>query len=459
VVSVIHGNLVPFIIRISAQNFFADSQLKPIGFLLHHIASPSPARLEVEDAMNYTIIGNGIAGVCAIEAIRQLDRDGEIILIGDEAFLPYSRPMISLVLDGSLPPEKLPIRSSRFYDDLNITPLLGHRVARMDVGRRRIETENGQSIAYDKLLIASGADARAIRADGTDLQNIFYLRTQDQVRHIIDSLPAAETALVLGGGLVGFKAAHSLLARGLKVTMLITSDYPLSMQVDETAGRMILAELQEHGLGVRVGISVTTFEGREKVQRAHLSDGATLACDVVVVGKGVSPSLAFIPESTIDIDHGIVVDPYLRTTAQDVYAAGDVAETFDIARQTRWINAIWPEAAAQGGIAGTNMAGRKVAYPGSVGRNVMRVLGLDVMTLGMVNPPDDSGYEVLTKTDPRRRRYRKLVFRHHVLVGAVLINDIAQGGILLSLIRNEIPLRIPGRILMDPAFNFGKLLP
>jgi NAD(P)H-nitrite reductase large subunit len=408
--------------------------------------------------MKYSIIGNGIAGVCAAETIRQLDRDAEITLIGDETFPPYSRPMISLVLDGSLPPEKLPIRSSSFYDDLKITPVLGNRVSEIDVDRRYLNTTDGMSIAYDKLLIATGADARPVIAEGADLKNIFYMRTEAHIRNIIEYLPSAKTALVLGGGLVGFKAAHGLLKRGLKVTLLITSGYPLSMQVDEAAGQMILAELLKYGLTVRVGTSVTAFEGNGKVERAHLSDHSILSCDMVIVGKGVSPSLAFVPKEKIKIDHGIVVDHHLQTTTPGIFAAGDVAAAIDIARKARWVNAIWPEAAVQGGIAGANMAGRNVVYRGSVSRNVMRVIDLDVMTLGLVNPPDNAGYKVMATADHRCGRYRKLVFRDDVLVGAMLINDIAQGGILLSLIQNETPLNIPDRMLMDPSFNYGKLI-
>ncbi|RTZ99779.1 MAG: NAD(P)/FAD-dependent oxidoreductase [Deltaproteobacteria bacterium] len=408
--------------------------------------------------MKYSIIGNGIAGVCAAETIRQLDRAAEITLIGDETFPPYSRPMISHVLDGSLPSEKLPIRSSRFYDDLKIIPVLGSRVSAIDVDRRVLTTTDRRKTTYDKLLIATGADARPVVAKGVDLKNIFYMRTEAHIRSIIECLPTAETALVLGGGLVGFKAAHGLLKRGLKVTMLITSGYPLSMQVDETAGQMILAELLKSGLTVRVGTSVMAFEGKGKVERARLSDDSTLSCDMVIVGKGVSPSLAFVPKEKIKTDHGILVDHHLQTTIPDVFAAGDVAEAVDITRKKRWINAIWPEAAAQGCVAGANMAGRHVVYPGSVSRNVMRVMALDVMTLGLVNPPDDFGYKVMAHADRRRGRYRKLVFRDNVLVGAMLINDIDQGGILLSLIQNEIPLKIPDRVLMDPSFNFGKLI-
>jgi len=154
----------------------------------------------------------------------------------------------------------------------------------------------------------------------------------------------------------------------------------------------------------------------------------------------------------------IVVNEYLQTSHPDIYAAGDVAQCVDIARGKPWINAIWPEAAAQGRIAGLNMAGRPVAYQGSLGRNVIRVFDLDVMTLGLVNPPDDGQYITLTRQDRRRGIYRKLVLRDNVLVGAILINALEQGGVLLGLIRSRMPLAIPAKRLLEPSFNVRQLM-
>ena len=408
--------------------------------------------------MEYVIVGNGIAGTCAAEAIREVDTEGSIRMVGDENTLPYSRPMISMVLAGSVPPGKLSIRSENFYDHLRIDPVLGSRISTIDVDNRRVLMENSsQSFSFDRLLIATGADAKPVDADGRDLGNIFYMRTKRHVLQMLDVLPQTRNPLVLGGGLVGFKAAYGLLKRGLKPTMLITSGYPLSMQLDETAGLMVLDELLEHGLHVRVGISVKSFEGNGTVKRAQLSDGTVQPCDLVIAGKGVSPALSFLPEN-VPVNAGIMVNQYLETGAAGIFAAGDVAESVDIVRKTPWINAIWPEAAEQGRIAGMNMAGRPVAYRGTLSRNVMRIFGLDLMTLGVVNPDASSGYDIFTKNDHRRKTYRKLVFREEVLVGAILINQMEQGGLFLSLIRNEIPITIPRENLLDPGFNFRQLM-
>lgn len=408
--------------------------------------------------MKYVILGNGVAGVSGAETIRQMDAEGHITMIGDETFDPYCRPMISLVLEGAIEPEKLPIRTSDFYDALRISPVLGERVTSIDVDRKSVSVQSGNTIPFDRLLIATGADPRPIKARGLHLRNIFFMRTESHVRQMLEILPGAKRALVLGGGLVGFKAAYGLLRRGIKVTMLIRSGYPLSMQVDEDAGRMILEELVAHGLEVKVKAHVVGFEGQEAVEKAHLSDGTVVPCDMVVIGKGVLPSLSFVPRDRIEVDLGILVDSHLETSAPGIFAAGDVAESIDIARKARWVNAIWPEAVTQGRIAGMNMAGRPVAYKGSLSRNVIRIFDLAVMTGGVVNPPIDARFEVLAARDARLKTYRKLVFSYNRLVGMILVNAIEQGGVLLSLIQSGIPVRIPKENLLEPSFNFKQLM-
>lgn len=409
--------------------------------------------------MKHCIIGNGIAGINAARAIRELDSDSEILMVGDETFPPYSRPSISYVLDGSQNHQKLPLFPTDIYQELRITPVLGQRVAELHADDRTLVLEDGKEIDFSKLLIASGGDARKVRVEGAELGNIFTMRNEKDVAGQLEAIDTGvKKALVLGGGLVGFKAAHGLLKRGIEVTMLITSGYPLAMQVDSVAGAMIQSELEGHGLTVKVGVSVTKLEGNGTVQRAILDSGEVLECDLVIVGKGVNPSLDFIPDGEIDIDYGIVVDDFLQTSAENIYAAGDVVEAMDIARQKRWINAIWPEAATQGRLAGYNMAGRKVTYKGSLSRNVMRIYDLDIMTLGLANPTDQDDLQIIQTDTEEKGRYRSLVFRENILVGAVLVNEIEQGGILRSLIENRVPITIPKTELLSNRFNFVSLL-
>lgn len=409
--------------------------------------------------MKHVIIGNGIAGVNAAEAIRELDQQAEIVMVGDETFPPYSRPMICQVLAGSQDHGRLPIRSKEFYSDMAIDPVLGQRVDRLDVDANRVRLAEGRWIDFDKLLVASGADPRPIKAHGLDLKNIFYMRTETHVRQQVKALAGARQALVIGCGPVGCNSAYGLLKRGLKVTMLDISAYPLSLHVDERAGKIILDELVSHGLEVLLGTSVSCFQGNGAVNTAVTDTGRELPCDLVIIGIGVLPALDFIPTERIEVDLGIMVNDHMQSNIPNIYAAGDSAETIDIARQKPWVNAIWPEAAAQGRVAGTNMAGRPVAYPGSLSRNVLRVFDLDVMTVGYANPDDPDAYHILRSENRRLKTYRSLVFREDKLVGAVLINRIEQGGVLRALIENQVPLTVPPGALLSPTFNFSRLLP
>jgi NAD(P)H-nitrite reductase large subunit len=178
----------------------------------------------------------------------------------------------------------------------------------------------------------------------------------------------------------------------------------------------------------------------------------------VVVGKGVMPALNFVPRNQIKVDLGIMVNEYMQTNLPDIYAAGDVAEFIDIARQQRWVNAIWPEAVAQGRIAGFNMAGRPVPYIGSLSRNVIRIFDLDILVGGVVNPESSENAVTIDYQDQRRNLHRRVVMRNNQLIGAVLVNAIEQGGPLISLIQNQTPIRVPAEILVQPGFNVSQLL-
>jgi NAD(P)H-nitrite reductase large subunit len=408
--------------------------------------------------MKHLIIGNGIAGVQAAETIRRYDPDSAITLIGGETFPPYCRPMISLLLEGSIPAEKMIIRDEDFYTSLRIEPVIGDWVQAIDVEKKEVYTAEGKTHPFDRLLIASGADPQVIDIEGADLNKIFSMRNESDVKKIIHSLEGAKKALVLGCGLVGLKAAQGLLHRGLEVTVVEKLSHPLPITVDEKAGQMITERLESMGINLRMESQAVAFEGNGVVREAHLADGSKIPTDMVVVAIGVRPSISFVPTEQIRVDAGILVNEYLETTAPDIYAAGDVVECMDVARNEMRVNAIWPVAAEQGVIAGTNMAGRWVSYKGSLGRNVFRISDMDLLAGGMVSPSPEEGCTSRSMEDYRNKRYRKLVFQDGTLVGLVMVNDIEQGGVLLSLIQQKIPINIPEDNLLQPSFNFSQLI-
>jgi len=408
--------------------------------------------------MKYLIIGNGIAGVQAAETIRRYDPDSAITLIGGETFPPYCRPMIGLVLEGRIPPEEMVIRGEDFYASLNIEPVIGEWVQGIDVDKKEAYTDKGKTYPFDRLLIASGADPQSVDIEGANLDKIFSMRNEKDAKKIIESLEGKKKALVLGCGLVGLKAAQGLVHRGLDVTMVDKLAYPLALILDDKAGGMVAEQLQNMGIQLKMDSQVVTFQGNGSVREAHLADGSKIPCDMVIVAIGVVPSTSFVPTEQIRVDSGIVVNEYLETTVQDIYAAGDVVECMDVARHEMRVNAIWPVAVRQGYFAGMNMAGRSVVYNGSLVRNVFRFYNVDILAGGIVSPPSEGNYSVHVTEDPRNRRYRKLVFRDDILVGLVMVNDIEQGGVLLSLIRYQIPINLPKDKLLQPSFNFSQLI-
>ena len=406
--------------------------------------------------MRHLILGSGIAGLQAARAIRSAQPEAEITMLGREADPPYARPMISHLLEGAVHPAHLDL-------DLpaEVRLLTEDEAVSVDPEDKTVSTRKGINLAFDRLLLATGADPRGIRAENTDLENIYFMRNKAQVREMLRTLPGSRRALVLGGGLVGFKAAYGFLRQGLEVTMLIRSEYPLSQQVDPITGGLIRDKLQENGLGVLVGRDVARFEddGSGCVRRAELTDGTVLDCDVVVIGKGVLPVTGFLEGSGVEVDLGVLVDEGMRTSVGDVFAAGDVAEHFDLARDERWVNAIWPEAADQGRIAGLNMAGINARHSGSLSRNTIRIFDLDLTTCGMVNPPENDGYEILQDKDPGKGTYRRLVFSGDRLVGAACVNRIENAGVLRSLIASRAPVPCPREDLLREDARPGRIFP
>jgi nitrite reductase (NADH) large subunit len=409
--------------------------------------------------MRHVIVGTGIAGTLAAETIRKLDPKCSITLLGREPFYPYCRPMTTMFLEGKIAPEEMVIREASDFHSRDIQLLLGEAVQEIDSAERQVKTEQGRVIPFDRLLIAAGADPVGIEADGSDLGNIFCMRRWKDAEAISGVLPDVRSALVVGGGLVGLKAAQALIHRGIRVVMAEKLMYPLPLVVDPKSGAVISRRLEDMGIALKMGTTVSAFGGNGTVKEAVFDDGSKIACDLVVIAVGARPAVSFLVKETMTVDEGIHVNAYLETDVEGIYAAGDVAQAMDVVLHRKKVNAIWPVAVEQGIVAGMNMAGRGLRYRGSMGRNVLRIGDLDVLTGGLVNPPPDADYEVLEDEDPRRKTYRKLVFQGDILKGLAMLNRIEKGGILLSMIQNQIPVTIEKQRLFDPGFDFSQLLP
>lgn len=407
--------------------------------------------------MRHIIIGNSYAGINAVESIREIDKDGEIIMISDEPYRAYSRPLIAYYLSGRVTDSDMYYREPTFYKKHRIRLFTGERVGGIDIEKQNISLENGTSFRYERLLISTGGKPSVLKIKGFNARNVFTFTKWDDAKKIRKFAKREKKGIVLGGGLIGVKAAEGLNACGVKVMMVISSPRILSLVLDETAGKIVNNHLRRSGIKTIVGHFVKDILTNPKgdVCGVILDNNKRLECDILIIAKGVRPNIDFIKNTSIHINRGIIVDRQMRTNIKNIYAAGDVAEAWDILNNKNSVIAIAPLACEQGKIAGFNMAGVERFYSGGIGMNSIVVAGLPVMTFGVSNTVNGN---TEIKYFHKGRLYRKLVFHKNRLAGAILVGDVRYGGVLTHLIRSQSDIKDIKKELVDYTLKTGEFI-
>lgn len=302
------------------------------------------------------IVGSGAAGAAAAERLRALGYEGTISLVGEEP--PIDRPNVSKdYLAGTAPEEWMPLRSMEFYADAGIDMIAGRRVEAIDPVKRTVRLSAGEELSYDALLLATGAEPRRLPVPGADLPHVHYLRTLEDSRTIIAALSGVRRVAVVGAGFIGLEVAAALRHREVDVTVVAPETIPLAHLVGDELGRFVTDLHRERGVKFRLETGVTSI-GSDGVE---LTDGSVLEADLVVVGIGVTPRTELAQAAGIDVDDGIVVDEFLRTSDPHIWAAGDVARypgpDGNPVRVEHWVLA-----ERHGQIAAANMVGDAVAF-------------------------------------------------------------------------------------------------
>jgi NADPH-dependent 2,4-dienoyl-CoA reductase/sulfur reductase-like enzyme len=314
----------------------------------------------------YIIVGGGIAGGKAIEGIREVDNEGSILLVTQEPHRPYQRPPLSKVyLRDEAGLEKVYLQQAGYYDTHAVDLIQGIAARRLDPNAREIELDDGRTLAYNKLLLAT--DSRAIRLSlpGNDLENVFTLRTIEDSRRIQRAAKLGKRALVMGGSFIGIEVAASLTQMGLEVTEIFPESRLLERIVPEELSQYLHRLYEERGVRVLPGCVAEGLEGNGQVQRATLGNGETLDVDLVVMGVGIRLNTSLAREAGLDVreeDGAILVDQYLYTSDPHICAAGDIAAWPDATFDRRLRVEHWDVARAQGLRAGRNLAGERAPY-------------------------------------------------------------------------------------------------
>lgn len=408
----------------------------------------------------YLIVGNSVAAIAAVGGIREVDRDGPITLVAREPHHTYSRPLITYLLGGKVSEERMLYRPLDWYERMGVEPRLGVEVTRVDPDAHTVRTAGGDEITYERLLIAVGGRP-IVPADvqGVDAEGVFTFTTwadAEAIRAHIDE-QGIDSAVVVGGGLIGLKSVEALLALGIRTTVVELADRMLSATFDQTASRLAEQRLAQAGVEVRCRTTVSSVVKRAgRVAGVRLSDGDQVECGLVIFAIGVLPDTTIVEGTGIEVDRGIVVDDQLRTSAADVFAAGDVAQARELLCGEKRCIAIFPNASRQGATAGRNMAGAAESYEGGLLMNSVTVVDLPTISVGITQSLDD-GYEELVDLDEDAAVYRKVVLRGNHIVGAVFVGDIDRAGIITGLIRQRIDVSGIRDLLLTEDFGLISL--
>ncbi len=366
----------------------------------------------------HVIIGNGPAGMHAIETIRKYEPSGsEIHLISAEP--AYSRMVIPYWMAGSISEQHVLTANDGFYQKNGVTPHLGKPVAGVDPNARRVTIEGGESLEFDTLLIATGSSATKPPIPGTDLSGVHNLWTMDDARAVAPQSQPGQKVLFVGAGFIGFIILNALFKKGCRLAVVEMEKQVLPRMLDETSATLATKWLQGKGVEVHTATTVTRIEAQGGKLISTLGSGQSVESDSVVIATGIKPNTGFLNGSGIVVDKGVVVDNFLRTNFPNIYAAGDCAQGPDMLGAQSTIHAIQPTAIDHGRIAGANMAGKNVAYDGSLLMNVLDICGLQTASFGRWS---DAG-DVQTITNESRPIYRKIIFDRDRIVGAILLGQ------------------------------------
>jgi NAD(P)H-nitrite reductase large subunit len=347
----------------------------------------------------HVIIGSGIAGLTAAEVIRQRDPAAGVTMISEEPHEFYSRPGLAYLLRGDIPEKQLHIRNR---DDLRTLKVqrLHARAARIEVDHHEVVLTDERRVRYDRLLLATGATAVPPPFPGGDLAGVVKLDSLDDTRHILKLAGRGKEAVVVGGGITALELVEGLRARRMRVHYFMRSARYWSDVLDETESHIVLERLKHEGVLIHANTQVREAVGvKGRLTGVATQAGEQVPCHVLAVAIGVRPRMDLARSAGLRVERGIVVDGYLRTSAPDVFAAGDVAQVFDPVSGAAALDVLWPTALAQGKIVGANMTGADLVYVKGIPFNVTQLAGLKVTIIGAVGKGKDDDLVTIARGD------------------------------------------------------------
>jgi nitrite reductase (NADH) large subunit len=376
------------------------------------------------------IVGNGMAAARLVDELAKVALGRyAIAVIGDEPRLAYNRVLLSSVLAGETASHEIELRPANWWRDRGVTLKYGCAVDEIDVGRRELKIANEESVTFSRLVLATGSSALRLNVPGADLPGVNTFRDSRDVDLLLALAAGKKRVVVVGGGLLGLEAAYGLAKAGAPVTLVHLMDRLMERQLDAPAGAVLKSLVEKKGISVLLNASTARIIGERRVEGVALTDGRQIDADAVIFAAGIRPNTALAKEAGIPVNRGVVVDDRLQTGAEDIFALGECAEHRGICY------GLVEPAYEQARVLAQHLAGRNVAYPGSVVATNLKVSGVGVFSAGEFMGNDRS--ESIVLSDFKRGTYKKLVVEEGRLAGAVLVGDTADALWYLQTIRNR----------------------
>ncbi len=400
--------------------------------------------------MRVLVVGNGLAGTIASKTLRELSPAADIDIFAEEKHLYYPRPNLIEFLAGNTSKENLFAFSEEWFDDHNIFIHLGQPVRKLHPESKHVELDGGKKESYDFLLLANGASSWVPPIRGVDKKGVFTLRTLDDAVAIIGWIKDHTNVVIIGGGLLGLEIARAVRTRGASVQVVEFFPRLLPRQLDTEGASVLQSKIEDMGIKVHLGIVTEEILGDGKVEGLKFKSGEELEAQTAVVAAGVRPNIRLAAEAGLEIDKGIIVDDSLQTSHPGIFAAGDNVQHRDK------IYGIIPASFNQARTAAYKIAGHEKKYTGTVLLNTLKVVGLDVTSIGLVTPEEGTTDE-FRKIIEEEGIYKKIVIQNGKLIGAIWMGTKQNINEINCIILKQIDVGMWKESLMKDDFDFSVL--
>jgi 3-phenylpropionate/trans-cinnamate dioxygenase ferredoxin reductase subunit len=417
--------------------------------------------------VKYLLMGGGVAGSEAAKAIREIDGQGDLLMVGQEINRPYHRPPLSKqFLRGEQGRESLFAMAGEWFVENRVQLRTGRRVSNLDATRNAVTLDNGEGVTFDRLLIATGGGAAPLKAPGAELPNLFYLRTLEDAEVLQHAMIKASRggqthakgrgrAVVIGGGLLGVELAGSLTQAGLHVDLAVSAEHPWRRYVGQPTGRCMALFLENRGVTVHGGDRAARLEGDGRVQRVILASGKSISCDFAVAAVGIQIHKEILRGTPIAAEKAILVDAGCRTNVRGIFAAGDCAAVFDPLFAKHRMMHHWDSALQTGRIAGINMAGGDAKFE-TASYFDSQVFGLKIAVWGEARAVDRR----IIRGTPSAESPQFIeigVAADGRIAQVIALGNVGQKDLLARLVRERVATDGKEDQLRDPGFGLERI--